>query len=66
MKTKMISKKLLETVKKLSPEAKIILAEEMFEPRGGLELDNDLSSGQYVIYTGYVNNPITNRVARYK
>lgn len=51
MQTKMLNKKLLASVKKLSPEAKLILCEQMFDCC--LEKDNH---GQYLVYTGYVKD----------
>lgn len=57
MQTKMLNKKLLAEVNRLSPEAKLILCEEMFG--GQLEKDNH---GQYLVYTGYVKDRKSNRV----
>lgn len=45
----MLDKKLIEKIKKLSPQAKLILAEVIFDSQ--LEKDN---YGQYVVYTGLV------------
>lgn len=57
--TRQLSKKLLDQVKNLSPNAKVILAERMF----GCDSEED-NYGQMIIYTGYVEDKKTHRVRR--